>query len=255
MIAARRLESSALLGRVCANPVCERTARRGDRRCNRCSVWWYRHHAERPAGPSLRPRRLPPPEHCVDPDCVACAEEHAAYEAANRCVNPVCDQPRHARYRRCLACSRWLYVHGSERPEWLTRPRDVPPPRPLCRMAGCERPMVGRGLCGLHYQRWRRLRRQARAAGRGPCLNPACELFAAPRSRRCGGCQMHHWRRGTERPAAVCARSLARWIGAEPPRAPTMRCQEPDCPRRVHGRGRCNTHYRRWWLATRAVAS
>ena len=106
-----------------------------------------------------------------------------------------------------------------------------------CTVAGCDAgKRVARGMCWLHYQRWRR----------GQPLEPPnqrtmerpvkpCAIADCDRDAKCRGlCHLHYqrWRKG--RPVD----------GA--PWAEEQHCSIEGCVDTVRARGMCRLHYERW---------
>jgi hypothetical protein len=93
-----------------------------------------------------------------------------------------------------------------------------------CGVPGCRQPRRARGLCGMHYHRWRRTGDVGEAGstyGQTGCSVPGC---ARPHRAR-GWCAVHYdqHQRPHGQDAAGCAR--------------------PDCARSVYARRLCTNHY------------
>jgi len=104
-----------------------------------------------------------------------------------------------------------------------------------CTSEGCPRPHYGRGLCGLHYVRWRRKGKPESEAlpAKIPtrkCIHKKCESPSKAR----GYCNLHFQRilRGTnlDRPPVPVGQS-----GRE--------CSIEGCNKKHAARGFCGTHY------------
>ena len=152
----------------------------------------------------------------------------------------------------------------------------APPPQ-LCRLRGCTQPVKCRGLCPMHYRRWRDDGAPGSVEptanhwfiGR-PCKAPRCTVP----SRAMGWCPVHYqrWLEDTasrprcrilecDRPArakGICLRHYtnkryhaARALQlAEEAADPTLRknppCKEPDCEEKRYQLGHCRQHYQAW---------
>ena len=99
-----------------------------------------------------------------------------------------------------------------------------------CSVEGCEKIAVARGMCDMHYRRWRKHGDPLVGARRSikPCSVEACANPAEART-LCHGHYLALLRRG-EWPT--------RLLSDRQPRT----CAVPDCGRRMHARGLCATH-------------
>ena len=69
-------------------------------------------------------------------------------------------------------------------------------PKPECKIDGCDRPALTRGLCNKHYQRWKRIG----SAVLPPRQKAICRVRGCERKSHCKGlCEPHYarFRRGT----------------------------------------------------------
>jgi hypothetical protein len=105
-----------------------------------------------------------------------------------------------------------------------------------CSVEECPDPVVARGLCKRHYEKWRR-------SGRIPrhdheCRVPGCEEHVHARKL----CSMHYhrWRRTGDPGEATSTYG-------------TTTCQVPDCGKPHRARGYCVAHYKRYADADRVV--
>jgi hypothetical protein len=177
-----------------------------------------------------------------------------------RCLNPACERGALSKGPRCGRCRAWWYRHRTEHPGGvLWQPRPVRPTHCLDR--DCEVCMEAEAA----YQ----------AVSR--CLNPACPMPRAARTRRCLACAdywaAHHQERpawlarpqevvyprlpcqvlGCGRPARArgwCASHYVIWRRG---RALPVRCREGACPQAPAVRGWCPAHYTAQWRARRAA--
>lgn len=107
--------------------------------------------------------------------------------------------------------------------------------RRVCSVDGCEKAVLARGWCKLHYSRWRRqgdpevVLKIAKVSV--PCLVDGCSREHFGR----GWCQMHYDRWRTHGDPLV---------GARPDRVKT--CTIVGCEKPHSSRGWCGMHYLRW---------
>lgn len=109
-----------------------------------------------------------------------------------------------------------------------------------CSVKECSRGVVGRGLCMMHYARWRRhgdttdnLKRRSPTSSMAKCLVDGCSERAKAR----GLCSKHYqnWRNhGT--PVRIYHRASK----------PKPICSIEGCSENVRARGWCEKHYRNW---------
>ena len=90
------------------------------------------------------------------------------------------------------------------------------PPLRTCSQPGCERPLIAKGYCTMHYSRWR--------AGRNMAA-PIGSLYGMPTQAR-----LAYWNRPKKQPDA---------------------CLIPGCSRPQISKGLCNTHYSRQRMQAR----
>lgn len=102
-----------------------------------------------------------------------------------------------------------------------------------CSIEGCEKTILGRGWCSMHYSRWRR-NGDPGDPGRTaqPCVIDGCD---EPRLSR-GLCNMHRLRRDRESANAFIPNRL---------RTRASACSIPGCGRRPTSNGLCDMHYQR----------
>jgi HNH endonuclease len=101
-----------------------------------------------------------------------------------------------------------------------------------CTDPDCHRPTRCRGLCGLHYQRWRKT---CDPAELHPKIRRTCTVDDCPKPVHGHGlCDLHYLR-------------LKRHGDLESRRVPTgSPCLIEGCDRLARHRGWCSTHYERW---------
>lgn len=105
----------------------------------------------------------------------------------------------------------------------------------LCRIDGCGRPKMAKGLCSCHYMReWKH--GDPLYGGDLPPYNPKQCLT--------DGCERPVQGRG------MCRGCYQRWSLETPPhlrkRKEKAVCKKDGCEQQVHGRGMCGNHYNRW---------
>lgn len=117
---------------------------------------------------------------------------------------------------------------------------DTLPPLPekptQCLIENCDKPIHQRGWCHMHYQRYRRLG-DPRAETRVYGSDAECSVEGcAEKSRARGLCQPHYMRqyRGGDLSVQTPHQSYG-------PTCTVEGCEEPH-----HSRGYCSTHYARW---------
>jgi hypothetical protein len=99
----------------------------------------------------------------------------------------------------------------------------------VCSVKDCGLPVLARGWCTAHYQRWRRHgdplaggTRRRTALALVPCSYQGCERMARRGNTICKVHQHHEWRQ------------------AQGP------CSVEGCSRQAGARGLCEAHYQRW---------
>lgn len=107
----------------------------------------------------------------------------------------------------------------------------------LCSLDGCDRPVLARGYCSTHYDRWRRNGVPGGASIRPLSSGPnSCAVDGCDRPIRARGyCGTHYWRlvnKGDPGPAQI-RRRLA------------VTCSVEGCERPTVGQGLCRMHYER----------
>jgi hypothetical protein len=121
-----------------------------------------------------------------------------------------------------------------------------------CSEGGCDRPHVARGMCNLHYLRWKNALKDA-----GLPLPPAPPLPARTVPQPCaidgcggvavkrGWCETHYtrWRRTGSPGDGIAVRQT---LGPPVPRIPGARCAVDGCGKPARHRGWCSAHYERW---------
>jgi hypothetical protein len=144
-------------------------------------------------------------------------------------------------------------------------------PERTCSIEGCDRPVLGRGWCTAHYQRWKRhgdplaggaQRRNTIALVR--CSYEGCERMARRGNTICKVHQIQEWRQaqgpcsvgGCPRRAGARGLCIAHYqrrrtgkdwqadIPERMKRGPA--CLVEGCQRPVYARGYCNMHHQRW---------
>ncbi len=102
----------------------------------------------------------------------------------------------------------------------------------MCSIGKCESPVVARGWCRKHYNRWYEHGNPlTNLRERGVCSIEECERLHKAR----GWCQKHYERyRKTGNPFEIT------------PRKQREICEVRDCLRTQHARGWCSLHYKRW---------
>ena len=106
----------------------------------------------------------------------------------------------------------------------------------VCSVEGCEKKVLARGWCSLHYERWR-VRGDplvGAAKVRGVCSVPECSKPHASR----GYCATHYkrWRKHGD-PLLLLIR---------PRGSPAAACKIEGCKREAAARDLCSSHYQRW---------
>lgn len=101
-----------------------------------------------------------------------------------------------------------------------------------CKVGGCENPSHARGMCPMHYQRWRKHGDPGVGAQpvRGTCSVEGCEKPAHAR----GWCGAHYY-------------LWSQWGDPLADHRPKVQaCSVEGCENLVSGRGWCRMHYARW---------
>lgn len=105
-----------------------------------------------------------------------------------------------------------------------------------CSLDGCDRPVLARGWCGTHYERWRASGTVGDAEIRrvqpksGTCSAEGCDLPV-----KCAGyCGGHYWRVRTKGEPGGPIRA-----------ARPVECTVDGCTRKPCGQGLCRMHYER----------
>lgn len=136
-----------------------------------------------------------------------------------------------------------------------------------CSVGECIRPPLKRGMCSMHYQRWRKSGDPGEAQPRNDrplrqkALTCAVEECTRPRNYRLW-CQRHYeLNRSAATPCSIdgcervsssrgwCRTHYERWrrLGTvELPAREQKTCSQEGCVRSVDGRGWCQKHYVRW---------
>lgn len=109
-----------------------------------------------------------------------------------------------------------------------------------CSIEGCEKKVVGRGWCGMHWARWRRWGDPLVTAYNQP--KPLCSV---------GGCDKTAYGRG------MCNKHWLRWkrygdplvtLATPPEHFTNEICLVEGCDKPTKARGWCAMHYKRWRL-------
>lgn len=117
-----------------------------------------------------------------------------------------------------------------------------------CKEPGCDRPVVARGWCGMHYQRWRdgrqvnapvRQNHGRRPPEDGKCEHPTCEAPWKMWHEGAAYCFKHHYRKINGRPM-----DMGRFWERKKAPADGL-CTHPGCDRPHRSRGYCYLHYSR----------
>ena len=154
-----------------------------------------------------------------------------------------CDRPRRTR-QWCNSHSRQVERHGLEGLRPIGAPR-APKPSPVCRVGGCGRAVMGRGLCSGH------LRRDREGLPLGPIRGRAQKATCVA-----DGCAAL-----TESATGVCprCREKLRRLGQLPGQV-IVPCTGPGCDKPGFGDpAMCESHKRQWretgtvWEVRRAV--
>jgi hypothetical protein len=127
-------------------------------------------------------------------------------------------------------------------PGFPTSPCGNPAPMPTqstaraCQVDGCDRVVIARGWCRLHYDRVRRASDPGPATPRTVIRDRVCTV---------DGCDRPHDSRGW------CALHYQRWrktgtTDLPPPKPAPAACAVEGCDRTVSARGWCFMHYHRW---------
>jgi HNH endonuclease len=145
-------------------------------------------------------------------------------------------------------------------------------PQRTCSIEGCDRPVLGRGWCAAHYQRWKRHGDPLAGGAQRrntiplvPCSYQGCERMARRGSTVCRRHQHQEWRErqgqctvdGCERQSGqrgLCGTHYQRWrTGREDWQAAIPErmkrdgaCSVEGCGKPIYGRGYCQLHYGRW---------
>lgn len=105
----------------------------------------------------------------------------------------------------------------------------------ICSIDDCGRQTKARGLCGAHWNRWKRYGNPLAGGTSRVRLAAACSIE---------GCSEPPWARGW------CPKHLLRWrkygdpLGTAPPRRERL-CSVDGCARKHDGHGLCSTHLHR----------
>ena len=105
----------------------------------------------------------------------------------------------------------------------------LPECEPECEVDGCDRKLVAKGRCQLHYVRWKK---GLPVDGPTPQRLKRCQVNQCVKKSYCRNyCHMHYsrWRRGTS---------------MEPPPRRKGICAVPNCLTATHGRGFCYEHWK-----------
>lgn len=99
-----------------------------------------------------------------------------------------------------------------------------------CSISGCEKPLLARGWCGMHYRRWKRSGNPG-----GPKslreVNPPefCTLEGCPRPHNSKG---------------LCRPHYAAWLRTGNPERQSSECRFEACGRKTKAKGLCQTHHK-----------
>jgi len=115
------------------------------------------------------------------------------------------------------------------------RPKTRPSLGRGCKIDGCDKPHNARGLCAMHYERWRR-HGDPEHVERIPVDKRVCAVDGCDKPYHAQGlCGTHYqsWRRN-------------RTLKARSPAQGTRICHINGCERLRYARGWCRMHYQRW---------
>jgi hypothetical protein len=110
-----------------------------------------------------------------------------------------------------------------------------------CSVEGCLRRVIARGLCRLHYNRWRQAHPnpedRPRPTRKPKPPKPACSVEGCTAPTYARDVCTSHYRR---------LRLYGSATGSPPPPTNGTLCSVEGCTKLVSGRGLCGMHYQRW---------
>jgi hypothetical protein len=166
------------------------------------------------------------------PSCLEWSRGRRIRYTGSGLIGASADRPSEARVRQVFGSWSAALIAADLGPPRRRGPRRKPRPKPrTCAVPGCRRAHAARGLCGRHYQRWRR----------------HGDPLGVPRPRTCAvpGCDGEHHARG------LCRRHYTRWRRHGDPLIVHERgaCGADGCDAAHYARGLCRKHYMRWFRA------
>jgi hypothetical protein len=104
----------------------------------------------------------------------------------------------------------------------------------VCSIEGCSKHVRARGLCGGHYERWRKTAPDdVKIKGGALCTISGCKRAA----KSLGLCRMHYRQQYRKDPKVISRN----------------KCSVSRCSKIVSARGWCTTHYMRWYVTAVGV--